>query len=71
MSIRSNPDQPQDELFRSRLENMIDMNHPLVKLGQGIDWEVVGVAKSLRRFYMLGLALIRRCEIPQKVKYWH
>ena len=40
MSIRSNPDQPQDELFRSRLENMIDMNHPLVKLGQGIDWEV-------------------------------
>ena len=40
MSIRSNPDQPQDELFRSRLENMIDMNHPLVKLGKGIDWEV-------------------------------
>jgi len=40
MSIRSNPDQPQDELFRSRLENMIDMNHPLVKLGEGIDWEV-------------------------------
>lgn len=40
MSIRSNPDRPQDELFRSRLENMIDMNHPLVKLGQGIDWEV-------------------------------
>lgn len=40
MSIRSNPDQPQDELFRSRLENIIDMNHPLVKLGQGIDWGV-------------------------------
>jgi len=33
-------DQPQDELFRSRFENMIDMNHPLVKLGQGVDWEV-------------------------------
>lgn len=31
MSIRSNPDQPQDELFRPRLENMIDMNHPLEK----------------------------------------
>lgn len=40
MSIRSNPDQPQDELFRSRLENMIDMTHPLVRLGQAIDWEV-------------------------------
>lgn len=40
MSIRSNPDQPQDELFRSRPENMIDMSHTLVKLGQGIDLEV-------------------------------
>lgn len=42
MSIRSNPDLPQDELFHSRLENMIDMNHPLVKLGKGIDWEIFG-----------------------------
>ncbi|MFN7507385.1 MAG: hypothetical protein ACK5Q1_17700 [Limnobacter sp.] len=41
MSIRSNPDQPQDELFRSHIENMIDMNHPLEKLGQGIDQEVL------------------------------
>lgn len=40
MSIRLNSDLPQGELFRSRLENLIDMNHPLVKLGQGIDWEV-------------------------------
>lgn len=31
MSMRSNPDQPHDELFRSRLENMIDINYPLVK----------------------------------------
>lgn len=41
MSIRSNPDHRQDELVRSRFENMIDMSHPLVKLGQGIDWEVL------------------------------
>lgn len=40
MSIRSNPDQPQDELFRSHLEKMVDMNHPFVELGQSIDWEV-------------------------------
>lgn len=40
MSIRSNPDTAQEELFRSRLENMIDMTHPLVKLGQAMDWEV-------------------------------
>lgn len=40
MSIHSNPDQPPEEQFRSRLENMTDMNHPLVKLGLGMDWEV-------------------------------
>ena len=40
MSNRSNPDQPQSELFRSCLESMIDMNHPSVELGHGIDREV-------------------------------
>lgn len=38
MLIRSNPDLPQDELFRSRLEDMIDMSHLFVKLGQGTNW---------------------------------
>jgi transposase, IS5 family len=27
-----------DELFRSQLDNMIDMGHALVKLAQLIDW---------------------------------
>ncbi len=33
---------PQDELelFRSRLENVIDQRHPLVRLGRLIDWRV-------------------------------
>jgi hypothetical protein len=28
----------QDDLFRSRLDQIIDMKHALVKLGQAIDW---------------------------------
>lgn len=40
MSFRSNPDLSQDELFRFCLVNMIDMNYPLLKFGQGMDWEV-------------------------------
>ena len=27
-----------DDLFRSRLENIIDMGHQLVRLGAAIDW---------------------------------
>ncbi len=30
---------PQDELFRMRLENMLDMNHELIKLSELIDWD--------------------------------
>jgi IS5 family transposase len=29
---------PQEDLFRSRLENIISMRHPLVKLADSIDW---------------------------------
>ncbi len=29
-----------DDLFRSRLENIINMRHELVRLGQAIDWRV-------------------------------
>ena len=31
-------DQPQRELFQVDLEQLIDMNHPLVRLGLCIDW---------------------------------
>ena len=30
--------QPQREMFQIDLEQLIDMNHPLVRLGQYIDW---------------------------------
>ena len=30
---------PQEDLFRMRLENMLDTNHELIKLSKHIDWE--------------------------------
>ena len=32
----------QDDLFRSRLDQIINMNHALVRLGGQIDWRLIG-----------------------------
>ena len=32
----------QDDLFRSRLDQIIDMKRPLVRLGGLIDWQLIG-----------------------------
>jgi len=37
MGPKSTPSQYQEDLFRQRLNNMIDMNHPLVRLSKLID----------------------------------
>ena len=46
MRPKSEPKHPQRELFQSELEQIIDMHHPLVRLGMSIDWtsfeEVLG-----------------------------
>ncbi len=34
MRPRSEPKQPQRELFQIDIEQLIDLNHPLVRLGQ-------------------------------------
>jgi len=39
MHPKREPKQPQRELFQIDLEQLIDMNHPLVRLGRCIDWE--------------------------------
>jgi len=39
MKPQTPPDFPTDDLFRHRLENLIDMRHELVKLAGLIDWE--------------------------------
>jgi IS5 family transposase len=38
MRPKRDPEQPQRELFQIDLEQLIDMSHPLVRLGHGIDW---------------------------------
>ncbi len=38
MRPKSEPKQPQRELFQVELEQIIDMHHPLVRLGMCIDW---------------------------------
>ena len=32
---------PQDDLFRSRLENLVSPRHPLVRLAERIDWDAL------------------------------
>ncbi len=38
MRPKREPEQPQRELFRIDLEQLIDLSHPLVRLGLAIDW---------------------------------
>lgn len=40
MVIKKTEKTTQHDRFRNRLENMIDMSHPLVKLVDSLDWEV-------------------------------
>ena len=39
MKPQSRPDSPTDDLFRHRLENLIDTRHELIRLAELIDWE--------------------------------
>ncbi|WP_108780292.1 IS5 family transposase [Xanthomonas fragariae] len=41
-------DMPDDELFRSRLENQIDLRHPLARLSQRMPWTALEQALSSR-----------------------
>uniref|UniRef100_UPI001901CF08 transposase n=1 Tax=Xanthomonas fragariae TaxID=48664 RepID=UPI001901CF08 len=41
-------DRPADELFRSRLENQIDLRHPLARLSQRMPWAALEQALSSR-----------------------
>ena len=39
MKPEKQPKIPQEDLFRMRLENMLDLNHELIKLSKHINWE--------------------------------
>jgi IS5 family transposase len=61
---------PQEDIFRSRLENIINLNHELVKLANHIDWNFLDL--KVARFYsdegrpgvparlMVGLLLLKQ-----------
>jgi transposase, IS5 family len=38
MRPRERRDSGQNDLFRARLDRIVDMDHPLAKLGRAIDW---------------------------------
>ena len=41
MKPRTLDDAPQDDLFRHRLDNIISLQHPLVRLADRLDWEAM------------------------------
>jgi len=43
-------DHGQQELFRSRLDQIINKNHPLVKLSDLLDWERLDTALACKNF---------------------
>ena len=49
MKPRASDDAPQDDLFRHRLDNIISLKHPLVRLAESIDWE--GMNRFLGEYY--------------------
>ena len=49
MQRKLEPDQPHRELFQIDLEQLIDMSHPLVRLGDVIDWQ--GFKQTLGNTY--------------------
>jgi transposase, IS5 family len=38
MRAKQPESEPQEDLFRARLENLVDLRHPLVRLAKLIDW---------------------------------
>ena len=46
----------QDDMFRSRLDQMIDPRHELVKLSRLVDWD--GLASTLSVYYCADIALL-------------
>ena len=49
MKPRERRDEGEQDLFRSRLDQIIDMNHALVKLARAIDWRFLEDSFGLQR----------------------
>ena len=60
MRPKERRDSGQKDLFRARLDQIVDMGHPLAKLAATIDW---GFLEAAVRRGLLGRArAIRRCR---------
>jgi hypothetical protein len=59
MRLKERRDNGQNDLFRARLDHIVDMGHPLAKLAATIDWRSwrSGSARSIRKSQA-----IRRCR---------
>ena len=59
MRPKERRDSGQNDFFRARLDQIVDMDHPLAKLGRAIDWRFLE-----ERFGMVysDKAAIRRCR---------
>ncbi len=55
MRPRRQESAPQEEMFRNRLENLIDQRHELVRLAALIDWEEFD-----RQWLSLGVLLLNK-----------
>ena len=60
MRPRERRDSGQNDLFRARLDQIIDLDHPLAKLGRAIDWRLSRGA--VRRGLFRQGRTIRRCR---------
>ena len=49
MRPKERRDSGQNDFFKARLDQMIDLNHALMKLGRAIDWRFleIGSARSI------------------------
>jgi IS5 family transposase len=50
MKPRTPDDAPQDDLFRHRLDNIISLQHPLVRLAERIDWANLTAPRVVKPF---------------------
>jgi IS5 family transposase len=49
MRPRERSETGEQDLFRSRLDQIIDMKHPLVALGRTVDWGLIPADRRCRR----------------------
>src|SRR5262249_61941941 len=68
MRPRERRETSERDLFRSRLDQIIDMKHALVKPGRAVDWgfleQTFGAVSPLPTRLMAGLAILKRTYDP-------